>query len=190
MGAAAACARCGREFARSNGKLKHCSDECRLLHKVAHPDGTDGCWTWTGSTNTHGYGEFRVARRTRLAHRISYELFVGPIPTGLQIDHLCRNRACVNPDHLEPVTARINQLRSPISVGGVNARRTHCSSGRHELGPENTWPSFAASGMRTCRACIAERRAERVNCPDCGAELRRDSVTRHRNTVHAAGVAA
>lgn len=74
-------------------------------------DKTDGCWIWTGARNPQGYGQVRLdSQRKGPAHRAMYELLVGPIPEGLVIDHLCSNPPCVNPDHLEPVTQRVNLL--------------------------------------------------------------------------------
>lgn len=76
---------------------------------------TEGCWEWTASKNPGGYGHFTVNGKTRNAHRAVYELLVGLVPFGLTLDHLCRNRACVNPDHLEPVTQLINTRRGRAS---------------------------------------------------------------------------
>lgn len=119
----------------------------RFWSKVEAAD--SGCWLWSGEIIRNGYGRFKVNRRMEMAHRVSYEALVGPIPGGLQIDHLCRSRACVRPDHLEPVTCRENVLRS---AGGAakNARKTHCDSG-HEFTESNTylWPN----GHRSCREC-------------------------------------
>lgn len=85
------------------------SFEDRLWAKV---DMTDGCWLWTGTVNRQGYGRFCIGGRgnTRLAHRVTYELLVGPVPVGLELDHLCNVRGCVRPDHLEPVT-HVENLR-------------------------------------------------------------------------------
>ena len=116
-----------------------------------------GCWLWTGgSFSSNGYGRFWYLGTKVQAHRWSYEQFVGPIPDGLEVDHLCRVRHCVNPKHLEPVTKEENMRRSPDHASAVNARRTHCVQG-HEFTPENTWR--AGRGDRLCRTCRRERRA-------------------------------
>lgn len=114
-----------------------------------HVEPTGFCWEWTGRVETTGYGKFSYRGAQVLAHRFVYELLVGPIPSGMQIDHLCHNRACVNPDHLEPVSARINQLRS-MSPSGQNVRKTHCPKG-HPYDEENTY--VTPNGGRQCRAC-------------------------------------
>ena len=83
----------------------------------------NGCWVWTGAMfATTGYGAIRVDGRTTVAHRVSYEAYVEPIPDGLHIDHLCRNRRCVNPAHLEPVTQAINNQRSWDARRATEAR--------------------------------------------------------------------
>ena len=112
----------------------------------------DGCWEWTASINGSGYGEFmsrRWPKATRLAHRLVYMLLVGDIPDGLDLDHLCRNRRCVRPSHLEPVTRRENLLRGN-TVTARNALATHCVNG-HEFDASNT--HTLPDGKRRCRAC-------------------------------------
>jgi hypothetical protein len=109
----------------------------------------DECWEWQGNRRANGYGSFWMDGSSRLAHRAVYELLVGPIPDGLQIDHLCRNRACVNPSHLEVVDARTNVLRS-MNLAALNARKTHCKHG-HPFDEANT--AVLANGSRRCRTC-------------------------------------
>lgn len=107
----------------------------------------NGCWQWTKSCR-NGYPALSVNKRQQGAHRYSYELFVGPIPEGYTIDHLCRNKRCVNPKHLEAVTNRVNVLRG-IGVTAHNSRKEKCKHG-HEFTPENT---AIRKGGRSCRIC-------------------------------------
>ena len=113
-----------------------------------------GCIEWIGARHPHGgYGCFGTKQNgkwgLRRAHRIAYMHFVGPIPDGLTIDHLCRNTACVNPSHLEAVTDRVNVLRGS-SPPALNSRKTHCKYG-HEFTAENIYRT--ASNGRKCRTC-------------------------------------
>ncbi len=108
-----------------------------------------GCWEWQANTTPNGYGLVKLDGRNQMAHRVAYELFVGPIPDGLEIDHLCRVRNCVNPEHLEPVTGRENKLRG-LTVNAANAAKTHCIHG-HEFTPANTGTD--SRGRRECKAC-------------------------------------
>lgn len=113
---------------------------------------TDTCWLWQGVFRGP-YGAIQVGgkgSRMESAHRLAYEFLVGPIPDGLTIDHLCRNRSCVNPAHLEPVTSRENTLRG-ISPWALNARKTHCRHG-HPLSGENLY-LHPQRGTRLCKAC-------------------------------------
>lgn len=125
----------------------------RFWAKVAE---VGDCWEWQGDRN-HGYGRFTDAgRRLVQAHRFAYEDMVGQIPAGLQLDHLCKNRACVNPFHLEPVTARVNTRRSE-SFAGRNGRKTHCPQG-HLYDDINT--RIDNRGCRCCRSCESVNNAK------------------------------
>jgi hypothetical protein len=133
--------------------------EERFLEKVIKQE--CGCWVWKGNTcRTTGYGYFWLDGRSRPAHRVSYELFVGPIPEGLQIDHVrargCRSRACVNPAHLEPVTIKENLLRGD-TFNARNKAKTHCPHG-HEYTYDNT---NLYKGRRRCRICMCIRERAR-----------------------------
>lgn len=119
----------------------------RLWEKV---DKTDNCWLWTGVITRGDYGQIWVVDRMRPAHRVAYELVVGPIPEGLTLDHLCRVPRCVNPAHLEPVTSGENSRRSPLTQQGKNVRKTHCIRG-HEFTPENTGQQKTGRYCRTCQ---------------------------------------
>lgn len=131
----------------------------RLLSKMEMGD----CWNWTASLNSHGYGQFMAAlhgrhKRPHPAHRVVYELLVGPIPEGLELDHLCRNRRCVNPDHLEPVTRSENIRRGagPAATRNRRAQQTHCKRAGHPLSGDNL--RIGSKGERTCRACRNEQK--------------------------------
>lgn len=117
-------------------------------------DETSGCWLWNGTLSASPRSSGYALVNREYAHRVSYEVFVGPIPEGLEIDHLCRIRHCVNPDHLEPVTRRENLLRGD-TFAARNARKTHCPQG-HSYSGENL---YVYKGGRKCRTC--HREAER-----------------------------
>lgn len=117
----------------------------RLVSKL---DMSGQCWTFTGATNAAGYGMVSFQGKTRPAHRLAYELAVGAVPPDLDLDHLCRNRGCCNPDHLEPVTTRVNVLRGD-SPSAHHATKTHCPKG-HPYDEENT---YRLGNERRCRIC-------------------------------------
>ena len=113
-----------------------------------------GCWLWIGTLNSGGYGQLTVRGRSWTAQRVSYTAYKGPIPDGLHIDHLCRVRQCVNPDHLEAVTRKENArrgIRDGDNTGNQNTRKTHCVHG-HEFTASNTI-SRNGGAWRGCREC-------------------------------------
>jgi hypothetical protein len=138
----------------------------RFWASVDTSAGLTGCWPWLGRIGTLGYGVLTVAQYPFTAHTIAYELLVGPVPAGLTLDHRCHtddascpggntcpHRHCVNPAHLEPVTALENVLRGR-GPSAVNARKTHCMRG-HAFDADNT--TIRLGGGRECRACNRQR---------------------------------
>ncbi len=119
-----------------------------------------GCWIWTGTITNVGYGIFSPIGRRCAAHRWSYEQLIGPIPEGLELDHLCRNRRCVNPMHLEPVTHRENIMRG-TSPRAAQAKQTHCKWG-HPFDEANTYRrTNGGRGCRICQKAASRRSADR-----------------------------
>ena len=110
----------------------------------------DGCWLWGGFIDPQGYGRFGCFGKLKLAHRVMYELRSGEIPAGLTLDHLCRRRDCINPEHLEPVTQAENTRRG-FGPSGLNARKMSCPCGE---------PYSIISGNRRCRTCTTRYQAE------------------------------
>jgi hypothetical protein len=122
--------------------------EYRLWSRVR--DDENGCWTWTGCTDPNGYGAIYWRGRTWKVHRVAWTLCRGEIPEGLTVDHLCRNRGCVNPNHFELVPLKVNQSRQISN----NSKKTRCPQG-HPYDERNT--RITAAGKRQCRIC---RRAQ------------------------------
>jgi hypothetical protein len=135
--------------------------ELRFWTKV---DATGICWEWTAAKSKAGYGVIGLFhQKVGLAHRVAWELLVGPIPEGLELDHLCRNRSCVNPDHLEPVSHLTNARRGvrrfmPYELAAIKAARTECPRG-HEFSTENTYTT--KKGARVCRTCARNYQRKR-----------------------------
>jgi len=119
-------------------------------------DASGDCWEWTASLDRLGYGRATNRGGTRIAHRAVWEALVGPIPDDLEVDHLCQNRACVNPDHLELVAHIVNVRR------GSRARRTECMNG-HEYTTRNTYRNNGGRGCRTCQRDAVSRYQRRSN---------------------------
>jgi hypothetical protein len=126
--------------------LRKETPEVRFWAKVEKRE--DGCWLWTRNCTSGGYGQFTNGGKKHLAHRVAYEWLVGPIPPGLDLDHLCRVRNCVNPGHLEPVTRRENVRRG--EAGENRKDMTHCLRGHLFV--------IRDDGSRRCRQCQKRRR--------------------------------
>ena len=134
------------------------------LLKHHQPEPMSGCWIWTSALSYEGYGRCKIDGKTLCAHRVSYEMLKGEIPDGLQLDHLCRNRCCINPDHLDPVTVKENYERgiAPVEINRKKREQTECKRG-HPLHGDNI--RIGNGGRRICRACnklyMRERRSKK-----------------------------
>ena len=115
------------------------------LMAMTYPEPNSGCWLCVASDSGNGYSKISVRGRLQYAHRVSWELHRGPIPSGMMIDHVCRTRCCVNPDHLRVVTPRQNATENNVGPAASRAARTHC--------PTCGGSYYAATGQRRCRAC-------------------------------------
>ncbi len=122
----------------------------RIQAKI-EPEPNSGCWLWNSARKASGHGQVHLGGKTRAAHRVVYELLVGPVPRGLELDHLCRTPECVNPDHLEPVTHAENMGR-----GRLGKLYLVCKYG-HAMTEENT---YRFKAQRRCRACLLARQRD------------------------------
>lgn len=148
---------CNRHYeaARLRGGLEvRSGDPTTRFWSAIHK--TESCWLWTAARSTAGYGRVQWKGRLQQAHRVAYEMAYGPIPDGLDLDHLCRNRACVRPTHLDPVTRQVNLLRGE-TVPAALVSRTECRHG-HKFTPENTYMWRNARYCVTCRKAASLRR--------------------------------
>ena len=180
------CTRCGTDFEPPPSSLKKNDYRCQACRRASNKasaakarartsppsaeiverfwakvdkSGPNGCWLWTASTR-RGYGHFWWNGRLCLAHRVSWTLLRGEIPEGLTLDHLCRVHGCVNPDHLEPVTQKVNTLRGD-TFPRRNSEKTHCAHG-HRFTLENTrWTRVHGCTARVCRTCKREQTRRR-----------------------------
>lgn len=148
-------------------------------------DRSSDCWLWLGRKNPSGYAQIVIAKHQRSAHRVSYETFVGPIPAGLEIDHLCRVRHCVNPAHLEPVTRAENMRRAVAATGMVAGKPVggmqlgeECLSG-HLVDAEN---HYIRRGLIRCLTCRREQNRRSMS----GGKERQRSYTDHAKVASAA----
>ena len=148
-------------------------------------DRSGECWLWLGRLDRFGYGRITVNKQSAKAHRVSYETFVGPIPAGLQIDHLCRVRHCVRPQHLEPVTAKVNMHRAAAATGAIAGKRVggmqigeRCAEG-HIVEGENV---YQRRGLNYCLTC--RREGNRLHAS--GGKPRQRSHTDHSKVAAAA----
>lgn len=136
-----------------------------------------GCWNWTGNHSTAGYGRICINEAWQLAHRMMYAQIKGPIPAGLGLDHLCRNRQCLNPSHLEPVTQTENHRRG--NAGHHNGQKTKCKHG-HPLSGPNVWISI--DGRRYCTTCDRLRRRAKAAKLKAAAEEKARAAQRRQQT--------
>jgi hypothetical protein len=186
------CERCGETLERRANekpgrfaKRRFCSKQCASAHaseratakrtpmpgrfwEKAAVGVDDQCWRWKGAAHSEGYGFFWLDGRRQYAHRVAYELTHGPIPRGLQIDHLCRTPACVNPAHLEAISLVENLKRGEGFSGSLYKPKSECKHG-HPLSGANLY--VAPDGHRVCITCRREREKRRYwrlkRTPNC-----------------------
>lgn len=168
---------------RSEGSVQPILTPRDIERFWSHVSQSDSCWHWVGSRNPDGYGNFTIAGRTHRAHRVSLVAHGITLVEGLVVDHICRVRDCVRPEHLRQVTTRENVLAG-VGATAINARKTHCKRG-HEFTPENTYQGRRGRECHTCRAAKNRRiRLAKVPCPSCGHVLSPNDMATHRRRHH------
>lgn len=165
------CANCGNKFKQSQVQNYFCTIVCRILVNIK-VDKKTGCWLWQKGKFPNGYAQIKISGRTSTgAHRVCYQEIKGEIPEGLVLDHLCRVKHCVNPDHLEAVTSKINVIRG--FVGKIQREKTHCMRGHKFIG-YNTIKS--SNGTRKCRTCHNARQRKHLGFSEVGRGFRNKSL--------------
>lgn len=144
---------CGNKLCVNSAHWKTLTFEERFW-RLVNKNGLNSCWEWLGGTNGANYGKFEYNGKNAYVHRITYQIIIGPIPKEMQLDHLCRNRICCNPHHLEPVTQKVNIQRG---LNGI-AMKTHCPQG-HEYAGDNL---IFRRGWRECRICKNQQNKKRA----------------------------
>lgn len=145
------------------------------LDTTSHPN---GCWLWTRSRTPRGYGHVCWDRKVLIVHRAYLKELGSTVPDGMDVDHLCRNTSCSNPDHLEVVTHQVNTQRGEV---GKWDRGPNCKHG-HEFTPENTY--IRAGKYRICRECHRSHNAQPKPCEVCGKEISSANLAAHRRAMH------
>ncbi len=135
---------------------RNSAERCKLYYVKTMES---GCWVWTGKIAKNGYGCVTFDYKSMGAHKFFYEQTKGAVPKGLHLDHLCRNKACVNPDHLEPVTCRTNTVERGRGPSAINARKVVCLRG-HPLSGDNVY--LTKKGQRYCKTCSRARGKEHL----------------------------
>lgn len=158
---------------KPRGNLSGMPYEMRLWPHVS-PASIDGCWPWKGAAVSRNRGRIGKDGRDQYVHKLIWEMLNGPVPNGLELDHLCLNPNCVNPRHLEAVTHQENMRRADLQTHNAIAARTHCPKG-HEYTPENTYRPSTHPNHRYCRTCQRDRR-------DNSALQRRDAEIEQQRT--------
>lgn len=150
--------------------------QTKVVPELCRRPGLPGfCWSWQNCINSKGYACVGVNGKVQLAHRVSYELLVGPIPAGLQIDHLCQNKKCINPEHLEPVTDKVNKSRTDA------ATKLRCVHGHPLAGPNVRTKSKGKRGtQRQCCVCEMDMAAARTERNRKGLRQTRPEVAARR----------